>query len=68
MRRRIVTADEQDVHTKWRHILVCYQRAGAARKVKTATNRRERREARAEVREQTKQHAPYRSTRRGVSK
>jgi len=42
--RRIVTADEQDVHTRWRK-LYCYTlRAGVAASVKRETNRRERRE------------------------
>lgn len=52
MSRRIVTADEQDAYTGWRRVLCCYQRAGAVRKVKRATHRRERREARAEIRAQ----------------
>jgi hypothetical protein len=50
-RRRVaVTADENDVHTGWRHIMVSYQRAGKAKNVKRRTNRRERREARDEIR------------------
>lgn len=46
LKRRIVTADEQDVHTSWRRWYTRYQRAGMTRKVKTASNRRERREGR----------------------
>lgn len=51
-RRRIVTADEQDVYTGWRQLYTCYQRAGKVRKVKVATHRRERREGKAEIRAQ----------------
>lgn len=51
-RRRIVTADEQDVYTGWRRMHTCFQRAGKVRKVKVATHRRERREAQAEIRAQ----------------
>ena len=51
-RRRIVTADEQDAYTGWRHVMCRYQRAGKVRKVKVATHRRERREAQAEIRAQ----------------
>lgn len=51
-RRRIVTADEQDVYTGWRRLYTCYQRAGKVRKVKVATHRRERREAKADIADQ----------------
>lgn len=50
LRRRIITAYEQDVHTSWRRWYTRYQRAGMARQVKTKTNRRERREARNAIR------------------
>lgn len=50
-RRRIVHWIEQDVHTRWRRLYTRYQRAGAARKDKNFTNRRERREGKAECRE-----------------
>jgi hypothetical protein len=49
-RRAILTGDEQDVHTGWRHLLVCFQRAGKAKRVKQRTNKRERREGRDEIR------------------
>jgi hypothetical protein len=49
-KRRITSADEQDVHTKWRHALCWTKRAGATAKVKRRTNRRERREGRDEIR------------------
>lgn len=52
MARRIVTGDEQDVHTGWRRLYCYTQRAGVTRRVKTRTNRRERREGKAEAREQ----------------
>lgn len=48
-RRRIVTADDQDAHTRWRHRLVYCTRAGETARMKRATNRRERREGRAEI-------------------
>jgi hypothetical protein len=52
MKRRIVTADEQDAYTGWRHVMCRYQRAGNVRKVKVTTHRRERREGKVEVRAQ----------------
>lgn len=52
MRRRCLTTDETDVHGPWRRFLTTYGRAGATAKVKRATNRRERREGRAEIIEQ----------------
>lgn len=51
LRRRIITAYEQDVHTSWRRWYTRYQRAGTAREVKTSTNQRERRDARRSIRE-----------------
>jgi hypothetical protein len=51
LRRRIITAYEQDVHTPWRRWYTRYQRAGMAREVKTNTNQRERRDARRSIRE-----------------
>lgn len=51
LRRRIITAEEQDVHTSWRRWYTRYQRAGMAREVKTKTNQRERREGRRSIRE-----------------
>jgi hypothetical protein len=52
LRRRIVTADEQDVYTGWRHVMCSYKRAGNVRKVKVATHRRERREGKADIKTQ----------------
>ena len=52
LRRRIVTADEQDAYTDWRRYMCCYQRAGKVRKVKVATHRRERREGKADIKAQ----------------
>lgn len=54
MARRIVTADEEDVHTRWRRLLCSFQRAGATAKVKRRTRRRERREGKAEVRREAR--------------
>jgi len=47
-----VTGDEQDVHTGWRHVYKYLQRKGAVARVKRFTNRRERRQARAMIKEQ----------------
>lgn len=44
--RAAITADEKDAYGPGRRALACYSRAGVARKVKTATNRRERRDRR----------------------
>lgn len=51
MTRRIVTTEEQDVHTGWRKVLCYTQRAGVTSAAKRRTNRRERREGKAEVQE-----------------
>lgn len=53
-RRRITTADEDDVYTGWRKVMCWTQRAGAVKKVKRRTHRRERREAREAINEQVR--------------
>jgi hypothetical protein len=50
MPRRIADGDEQDVYSRWRHVMCWTQRAGAVKAVKRRTHRRERREAAAEIR------------------
>jgi hypothetical protein len=55
MKRRRADGDEQDVHSRWRHILAGYQRAGATSKVKRRSRRRERHEARDEIRRAVKE-------------
>ncbi|WP_114906853.1 hypothetical protein [Ornithinimicrobium murale] len=57
MARRIVNGDEQDVHTGWRKLYCYTQRAGVTRRIKTRTNRRERREGKAEAQLQLGEHA-----------
>lgn len=47
--RRAVTADEKDVYSGWRKLLCCFDRAGATKRVKRSTNRRERRELSADT-------------------
>lgn len=47
--RRITSWEEEDVHTAWRHVLCHVSRAGVTSKIKNATNRRERREAKQEI-------------------
>jgi len=51
LRRRIVTGEEQDVHTGWRRMYTRYRRSGNAKKGKRATNQRERNEGRRAIRE-----------------
>lgn len=51
-KRRIITWDEEDVYTVWRKMYCWTQRAGAVKKVKKRTHRRERREGKKEIRDQ----------------
>lgn len=50
MARPVIGNSEQDVHTRFRALLCWTQRAGACRKVKRRTNRRDRHQARARIR------------------
>lgn len=43
MKRQAVGGDEQDVFSRWRHVLKWTQRPGAIKRVKQRANRRERR-------------------------
>lgn len=53
MKRLIKTGDEQDAYSSWgRKYLAWLQRAGAVKKVKKATHRRERREGKKWINEQ----------------
>ena len=54
-RRIAKTADEKDAYTPWRKLLCSFQRAGAVKKVKKSTHRRERREIRDLIREEMKE-------------
>lgn len=49
--RAIKGGDEQDVYTGWRKVYVWTKRAGATRKVKRRTHKRERREGKAGLRD-----------------
>lgn len=49
MKRRSISGEEYDVHCGWRRWYCWTQRAGACKKVKQRTNRRERREGKAEA-------------------
>jgi len=49
VRRRIVSAEEQDAHTRWRRFLIWHPHELAA--IKRRSRRRERREGKAETRE-----------------
>ena len=51
-KRHIKGWDEEDVYTAWRKLYCWTQRAGAVKKVKKRTHRRERREADAQIKEQ----------------
>lgn len=51
LRRRIVTWEENNVHSAMRHVYTRYQRAGKASAAKIATNRRERHEGAQAIRE-----------------
>lgn len=48
--RKMKTGDEQNVHTGWRRLYCYTQRAGVTSKVKRGTRRRERHEAKRELR------------------
>lgn len=48
-RRPIKGWDEEDAY-QWRHLIVYLQRAGAVKAIKRRTHKRERREARAALR------------------
>lgn len=48
-RRRIVTTEEQDVHTGWRRVYLTYRRAGQSARAKRRTRRRERAEMKREL-------------------
>lgn len=50
MKRRMISCEEHDVHTRWRRIMCRYNRPGQSKKAKRRTNRRERREGRVEAR------------------
>jgi hypothetical protein len=52
-RRLIKPGAEQDVHTRARHLYCWTTRAGACKQIKRVTNRRERREGRAQCRTET---------------
>jgi hypothetical protein len=49
-RRPVVTGEEHDVYTPWRHVIAAAQRPGWVAQIKRRTHKRERREARAEIR------------------
>jgi len=47
----MVAASEYDAYTAWRHLLIYTGRAGVVKRIKRATHKRERREARDETRD-----------------
>jgi hypothetical protein len=49
MSRQIKNADEQDAYTKWRKYLCSMSRAGAVKKIKRRTHKRERREIKMQI-------------------
>lgn len=52
MKRRITNGDEQDAYTRWRHYLIYMGRPGVVKAIKRRTHKRERREGKAEIRDQ----------------
>jgi len=50
MSRQIKNADEQDAYTKWRKYLCSMSRAGAVKKIKRRTHKRERQESKLTIR------------------
>ena len=57
--RAIKSSEEQDVYTRWRRLLCWTQRAGAVKKVKRRTHKRERREAKVDIRNQRGGYGGY---------
>lgn len=55
--RRAVTADEVDVHSRWRKVIAACYRPGYTAAVKRRTNRRERRERREDIRRRLREEA-----------
>jgi len=49
--RPIKHADEQDAYTRWRHVLIYLSRAGVVKGIKRRTHKRERQEAKRELRD-----------------
>lgn len=49
-RRAVITGDEHDAFTRWRHLLCYLEKPGAKAYVKTKANRRARHEAKREIR------------------
>ena len=49
-RRAIVTCAEQDAFTGWRNVLCYIQRPGVVAKIKRGANKRERQQARRDIR------------------
>lgn len=54
-RRRIVSTEEQDIHTGWRRYLCYLRQKGVLRKAKRRTNKRERREGVQEIRKEAQE-------------
>lgn len=52
-RRRIVSSEELDIHTGWRRYLCYLRHKGVLRKAKRRSNKRERRDAKQEIRKDT---------------
>lgn len=51
-RRQIVHWDEEDAYTAWRRLYAYTQKAGAVAYIKRRTHKRERREARAQIKKE----------------
>lgn len=51
MKRRMVTGDEYDAYTGWRKYLCYLQRPGVVKAIKRRTHKRERSDAKVEIRQ-----------------
>ena len=50
-RRPAKDGDEQDVFTRWRHVIKTYERPGVTKQAKQRHNRRERRQTKQRIKE-----------------
>lgn len=51
MTRAIIQAEEEDAYTPWRHRLCYLRKPGVVKRIKRRTHKRERREAKAQIRQ-----------------
>lgn len=56
MKRQIKHGDEQDAFTSWRHLYIYLSRPGVTSAIKRRARRRERHEAKLEIRKSDERH------------